>query len=465
MPAFTPELLLPRIAFFADARVCWVAYSGGMDSAVLLHALAALRGRFPFDIRALHVDHGLHPDSRAWADRCGHACARLGVPLEIRRVEVAAIRGESLEAVARERRYESMSGLLGAGDLLLTAQHRDDQAETLLLALMRGSGPKGLAAMPGVAPLGNGRLLRPLLDFSRTELCEYAQEQNLDWVEDPGNAELGFDRNFLRHQVLPLLAERWPACATGIARSAAHCAEAQGLIDLFAEDELRKVAGSQPQTLSIARLRDLALPLRKAVLRHWFRERSLPPPDSRHLDRILTEAMTPRADANPIVAWRGCEVRRYRDDLFAMESLPPLPGLQSTRWEFGDLMLPDGMGRLELLAGDGRRVHPADLFEDGLVVRFGVSGLTCRTSPNGHRRPLRKLFQDVGVPSWLRPYVPLLFSDGVLVAVGDIRVCHSDAAGDKTFQVSLTPGPRWKTDSGSSILGGFRVLEGCNDRF
>lgn len=438
MPAFSPERLLPHIVSFADARVCWIAYSGGMDSAVLLHALAALRGRLPFDIRALHVDHGLHPDSRAWADRCGHACARFGVPLEIRRVEVAAIRGESLEAVARERRYESMSGLLGAGDLLLTAQHRDDQAETLLLALMRGSGPKGLAAMPGVAPLGNGRLLRPLLDFSRAELREYAEGQGLEWVEDPGNADLGFDRNFLRHQVLPLLAERWPACATGIARSAAHCAEAQGLIDLFAEDELRKIAGSQPHTLSIARLRALALPLRKAVLRHWFRERSLPPPNFRHLDRILTEAMTPRADAIPLVAWRGCEVRRYRDDLFAMEPLSWAPGEGPVHWERGVLSLPNELGCLELFASNGRRFDPLELFPDGLRVRFGVEGLSCRSGPDRHRRALRKLYQEAGVPPWVRPYVPLLFSGGTLIAVCDLWVCHPSESGETAFRVRLT---------------------------
>jgi tRNA(Ile)-lysidine synthase len=363
------------------------------------------------------------------------------VSLEIRRVDVAPERGESLEAVARERRYEAMADLLGAGDLLVTAQHRDDQAETLLLALMRGSGPKGLAAMPRVATLGAGRLVRPLLQIGRAELLYYARSQGLDWVEDPGNRELGFDRNFLRQRVLPLLAERWPASAVGIARSAGHCAEAQALIDLFATDELTKAAGGRPGTLSIVRLAKLALPLQKAVVRQWIRGRALAPPDSRHLDRILSEAMTARADANPLVAWPGCEVRRYRDDLFAFEPLPTVPDPPPIGWTRGALSLPNGLGCLELLTPGGRVLDPLDLFPGGLSVRFGAVGLSCRGRPDGHRRPLRKLFQEAGVPPWARPFIPLLFAERMLVAVGDTWVCHPGSGmGDAKFQV------RWESD-------------------
>lgn len=428
MSAFTPEDLFAGLAPYSEARVCWIAYSGGMDSCVLLHALASAPDRLPFEVRALHVDHGIHRDSHQWTDHCRHSCERLGVPLEIRRPRVVAARGESLEAVARERRYEAMAGLLGQGDLLLTAQHRDDQAETLLLALMRGSGPKGLAAMPRSAPLGTGWLVRPLLDFSRSELLAYAGDHALDWIEDSGNRDLGFDRNFLRHRVLPLLAERWPACAAGIARSASHCAEAQGLIDLFARDELSKAAGRRPDSLSISRLGTLTLPIRKVVLRQWFRELGLATPDSRHLDRVLSEAMTARADANPVVAWRGSEVRRYRDDLFAMEPLPPAPGPEPIRWERGGLSLPSGLGRLEVLSSGRVGLDPLALFPNGFMVRFGVKGLSCRPAPGRHRRSLRKLFQEAALPPWLRPYVPLIFAEDTLVAVGDLWICHSAVA-------------------------------------
>jgi len=441
MPAFLPQLLLPRLSALPPARQGWVAYSGGLDSSVLLHALATIRDRLPFALYALHVDHGLHRDSHRWAMHCAHTCARLGVPLRTRCPQLAPARGESLEAIARQARYASMAELLEPDDLLLTAQHRDDQAETLLLALLRGSGPAGLAAMPPVAPLGRGRLVRPLLDLGRAELLAYARNRQLHWLEDPSNRELAPDRNFLRHRVLPRLMERWPACATSLARSASHCAEAQAIINPVARDAALAAAGQNPGTLAIGRLLDLALPLRKAVLRHWFRDQGRVPPDATNLDRILTEVMTARADANPLVAWPGCEVRRYRDDLFAMAPLPPIPAPGPINWHQGVLTLPDGLGRLAFLATDGRNLDPQDVFRPGLEVRFGATGLACRRGRGGRRRSLKKLFQEQGVPPWIRPYIPLIFAQSDLVVVGDLRICYrKDLVWEQEFRI------RWEID-------------------
>jgi len=427
MPTFLPELLLSRLTALPAARKGWVAYSGGLDSSVLLHALAIVRDRLPFALYALHVDHGLQRDAHTWAAHCARTCARLGVPLQTRRLDLAPARGESPEAVARQARYASMAGVLESDDLLLTAQHLDDQAETLLLALLRGSGPAGLAAMPLVAPLGRGRLVRPLLALGRADLLAYARSQRLHWLEDPSNRDLGYDRNFLRHRVLPRLRERWPACAASIARSAAHCAEAQTIIDPLARDKVVAVAG-RPGTLSIARLLGLELPLRKAVLRQWFRDQGRVPPNARNLDRILTEVMSARADANPLVAWPGCEVRRYRDDLFAMAPLPPAPAPGPIRWCKGVLTLPDGLGCLALLAADGRNLDPQAVFPHGLAVRFGVTGLFCRRGRRERRHSLKKLFQEQGVPPWVRPYIPLIFVQSDLVAVGNLGICYPEAA-------------------------------------
>ena len=441
MPALLPELLLPRLTGLPAARKGWVAYSGGLDSSVLLHALATIRDRLPFALYALHVDHGLHRDSHRWATHCACTCARLGVPLRTRHLDLAPVRGESLEAVARQARYASMAELLGSDDLLLMAQHRDDQAETLLLALLRGSGPAGLAAMPPVARLGRGWLVRPLLELGRAELLAYARSRKLQWLEDPSNRDLGHDRNFLRHRVLPRLTERWPACATSIARSAAHCAEAQAIIDPVARNAALEVPGQRPGTLSIECLLDLALPLRKAVLRQWFHDQGRVPPDARNLDRILTEVMTARADANPLVTWPGCEVRRYRDDLFAMAPLPPAPAPGPIRWCRGVLILPNGLGCLEFLASDGRDLAPQDVFTHGLEVRFGVTGLSCRRGREEYRRSLKKLFQERGVPPWIRPYIPLIFAQGDLVAVGNLWICYPrDVAWEQGFRIG------WKSE-------------------
>ncbi len=441
MPALLPEFLLPRLTALPAARKGWVAYSGGLDSSVLLHALATIRDRFPFALYALHIDHGLHRDSHRWAAYCARTCARLGVSLQTRCLDLTPARGESLEAVARQARYESMAELLGSDDLLLTAQHRDDQAETLLLALLRGSGPAGLAAMPPAAPLGRGWLVRPLLELGRAELLDYARSQKLHWLEDPSNRDLGHDRNSLRHRILPRLKERWPACATSIARSAAHCAEAKAIIDPVARKAVLEAAGQGPGTLSIERLLDLALPLRKAVLRQWLRGQGRVPPDAGNLDRILTEVMTARADANPLVAWPGCEVRRYRDDLFAMAPLPPAPAPGPIHWCKGVLTLQDGLGCLEFLASDGRDLDPQDVFAHGLAVCFGVTGFLCRRGRGGRRRSLKKLFQEQGVPPWVRTYIPLIFAQGDLVAVGNLWICYpKDVAWKQEFRIG------WKSE-------------------
>jgi len=436
MPALRPELLLPRLTALPAARKGWVAYSGGLDSSVLLHALVTIRDRLPFALHVLHIDHGLQRDAHTWAAHCARTCARLGVPLRTRRLDLAPARGESPEAVARQARYASMAEVLESDDFLLTAQHRDDQAETLLLALLRGSGPAGLAAMPPVTPLGRGRLVRPLLAFDRADLLAYAQNRQLHWLEDPSNQDLGYDRNFLRHRVLPRLKERWPACATSIARSAAHCAEAQAIIDPLARDEMTAVAGQRSGTLSIARLLKLERPLRKAVLRQWLRGQGRVPPSAGNLDRILTEVMTARADANPLVAWPGCEVRRYRDDLFAMAPLPPAPAPGPIQWRRGVLTLPDGLGCLALLAADGRNLDPQAVFTPGLTVRFGVTGLFCRRGQGGRRHSLKKLFQEQGVPPWVRPYIPLIFVQNDLIAVGNFQICYpEDGAWEREFRI------------------------------
>jgi tRNA(Ile)-lysidine synthase len=438
---FAPERLAEILAQLGPSGDCWVAYSGGLDSAALLSATAAAREQLPGRLRAIHIDHGLHPDSRRWAQHCRSHCDLLGVPLVIRCLNLRPIPGESLEAMAREARYRALETLLGPGDLLLTAHTQDDQAETLLLALLRGSGVHGLAAMPFVAKLGHGRLVRPLLEVSRAALEQYASRLGLAWVDDPSNEALRMDRNFLRHRVVPLLRSRWPGVSATLARSAAHCAEAAHLTDALAADLLDGCAGSRPGTLSIPRLADMDRTRRKAVLRLWLRRRGFLLPDTRHLARILDEVLPAGPDADPLVAWSGCEVRRYRSDLFALRPLPPSLDAVSIPWDPRGasivLDLPQGLGRL-------RWRVPADLPEPKpssaaiLTIRFGEPGLRCRTRSSGHRRPLKKLFQESGIPSWLRPYVPLVFSDETLIAVAGMCGCVGSVSESPAVEA-----PRW----------------------
>jgi len=214
-PSVTPSLILEAIRIHPPSPVYWVAYSGGLDSAVLLHLAAQTQScRMDLAIRALHIHHGLHADADAWTAHCQSNCLSLGIPLTVLRVDAGKRPGQSPEEVARHARYRAIESLIGPGDTVLLAQHRDDQAETLLLQLLRGAGLDGLAAMPVRSRLGAGHLLRPLLDCSRAQLAYYANEHGLAWVEDPSNQELIFDRNFLRREVMPLLRSRWPGLSS-----------------------------------------------------------------------------------------------------------------------------------------------------------------------------------------------------------------------------------------------------------
>ncbi|MFP4246668.1 MAG: tRNA lysidine(34) synthetase TilS [Halochromatium sp.] len=434
MPVFSADRLAPLLTEQPRPARLWIAYSGGVDSTVLLHACAQLRDALDLDLslKAIHIDHGLHPRSADWARHCRRVCDQLGVAYQVRQARIARQPGESLEALARAARQRLFADCLEPGDWLATAQHRDDQAETLLLALLRGSGVHGLAAMPARAALGAGVLVRPLLDVSQADLRAYAEEHRLRWIEDPSNQDLDFDRNLLRHQVMPILRQRWPSAATTIARSAAHCAEAAALIDTLADEQLPTVAGSRPGTLSAARLSTLAPERARAVLRRWLARQGFRATNRRRLETILGEVLCARADAQPLVAWDGCELRRYRDDLFALAPLPPRPetALGWDGWQ--PLQLPMGLGTLSLEAADSARPAAglascqALPHAPSMTVRFGRPRLPCR-QPNRPSRTLKNLFQQSGVPAWLRPYVPLLVDgQGDLLAVAGVTGCGCD---------------------------------------
>ncbi|QVL51204.1 MAG: tRNA lysidine(34) synthetase TilS [Thiocapsa sp.] len=425
VPAYVAEALRR----FGPTGDCWVAFSGGTDSTALLHAAAARADDAPGNLRAIHIDHGLHPDSPLWSDHCRRICDAIGVPIVVCCLHLEPIPGESLEATAREARYRALAAVLRPGDLMLTAHNQDDQAETLLLALLRGSGVHGLAAMPREAELGQGRLVRPLLDLPRTTLEQYVRSCGLSWIEDPSNASVRMDRNYLRNSVVPLLRVRWPGLSATLSRSAGHCAEAAYLVDGLASELMEACAGAHPGALGIRALGALERSRCKAVLRLWLRRRGFALPDRRHLARILDEVLPARADADPLVAWSGCEVRRYRDDLFALAPLPPPSALTIRRAPSGVppvLELPSGLGWLQW--PDASKVAERTRWPDGApTVRFGSTGQTCRPRSRSRRRTLKNLFQEAGIPRWLRPYVPLVFSGETLIAVAGICACH-DAA-------------------------------------
>ena len=429
---FDPAQLLARLNI-QTASACWVAFSGGMDSHVLLHALARHRKDLAMPLGAVHVNHGLHGHSPVWAEHCREVCAGLGVAFVLLAGDARPAPGESPEAAARELRYGLLRDWLPAGALLLSAHHRDDQAETLLLQLLRGAGPKGLSAMPARAVLGRGSLLRPLLDCARAELRAYADTEGLAWVEDPSNADTRLDRNFLRQRLLPELRGRWPAVTAVLARSAELCAEAAELQDLVAAQDGIGTADARHGTLSVTALQRLPEARQRNLLRHWLQAAGYSLPSRVVLGRIVTEVLAARPDAEPCVHWAGAEVRRHRDTLYAMAPLAPLAEEPDLSWTPGEVLtLAGGELRAEAATGEGLRLATGTR----LQVRFRQGGEQLRLPGCAHHRTLKQLLQERGVPPWERERLPLLYLGEELVAVADLWVVAGHQAG---------PGePGWK---------------------
>jgi tRNA(Ile)-lysidine synthase len=410
------------------ARLC-VAFSGGLDSTVLLAALAPLRTRAGIAVRALHVDHALHPHSARWAAAARAAARSLEVPCRVLRVRIAPRRGASLEALAREARYAALTGQLRDGEWLLTAHHEDDQLETLLLALTRGSGVRGLAAMSARGEIHGRPLLRPLLPLARAELERYARRHRLGWSEDLTNLDERFDRNYLRRRVLPLLRARWPAVAATAGRSAALLAEAQSLLGQAAQRVLDQAADGPALRVSV--LRALAPAQRRNALQCWLAARGLALPDHRRLREIAGPMLAARPDATPLVRWQGGQLRRHGDRLFALAAGPlPAPHVVA-RWNWrrrGWLELGDGSALGLTLDRHGDL--DLDLLPCPLRVAFRRGGERLQEAHG--RVPLKDLLQARGLAPWQRAHVPLLRRGARILAVADLWLDPAVRAGVHT---------------------------------
>ena len=437
---FDPSQLLQTLQHLPPCRRYWVAYSGGLDSHVLLHALATLRPHFLAQLNAVHIHHGLNPLADHWAQHCQQICANLNIPCRVHAVNIPRNTGESLEAVARDVRYSTLEKLLGVGEVCFTAHHGDDQAETVLLQLFRGAGVAGLAAMPRSAPLGKGWQVRPLLNYSRAQLQHYAQTQQLRWIEDDSNADLRFDRNFLRHAVLPILRQRWSSLSPTLQRVARHQAEADGLLQEIGVIDLTHCFGESKQQLRLAILQNLSPARQRNVLRLWIKQQALTLPTTAQLARLQQDVLRAAPDRQPVLRWEGGEIRRYRDQLHL---IPPLPAVPSTglMWRFPEtLELP--LGRLQAIPTRrrGLRLPEGTLLK--IQFRQGGEQLKLR----GQHHSLKKLLQITPLPTWLRAYLPLVYWENHLIAVPEI-------ATDEAFLSSMGE-PAWQLEwnyAGKSI--------------
>jgi tRNA(Ile)-lysidine synthase len=434
------EALRQTLDSLSPALHLKVGYSGGRDSHVLLHALHGLTAGDPQRVlSAIHVHHGLQPEADAWEAHCEQACADLNVPLEVVRVDVPAGSKFGPEAAARQSRYQAFEARLGDGEVLCLAHHRDDQAETFLLQLLRGAGPEGLSAMPVRAVLGKGLVVRPLLDVDPGAVRDYADAFRLCWIEDPSNDDRRFNRNYLRHEVIPLLLARWPAAMRTIARAAANQAAVARAAHFVGGEATRSAA----QTLACEAIARLDPDAAGLALRAWLKQRGFSRPSKTLLNRILHEVVAARPDAEPLVAWSGAEVRRYRGALYVMTPLAEPDAEAVYSWDPG-APLETVHGGLSAEPCVGKGLSAALCGDRRLEVRFRRGGERCRPAGEAHSSSLKACFQRRGVPPWERNRLPLIFLDAELAAVAGQWLCEGFEArsGEPGWMI------RWTSDGG-----------------
>ena len=403
----------------------FVAFSGGLDSTVLLHALASIDSIAKVRITALHVNHGLNHRASDWERHCGKVCAEWGVSMKSCRLGLAEQQQAVTEANARDARYDWLGSQMSSGSVLMTAHHSNDNVETILANLFRGSGVRGLAGIRKSRTLARGSLWRPLLGVMREEIAGYAGEHGLRWIEDPANADCAYTRNHLRHRVLPVIREKWCRVDRAILRGAENCLDASDLLDQLAESDLAGVRHRRQGRFDMVSISDLNRigPHRIAnALRMLFVRRGYELPSRQRLLNLTAMLIDRQPEPTCLVTWPGTEVRRYRDWLY----LSPKTESQTipvVEWcvDWNDPLVIDHL-RLTAIPVLGCGIKRSVVEASSITVRPRQGGERCRMPGSPHHKKLKKIYQENGVPPWLRDEIPLLYvRDGLAGIPG---VCY-----------------------------------------
>lgn len=383
-------------------RCVWVALSGGLDSSLLLTLAAVACQRSGHRLAAIHVNHGLQEAATAFEQHCRQLCRSLQVPLTVAHVVVDTHSGEGLEGAARQARYAAFAGQLGRGDTLWLAQHQDDQAETLLLAALRGSGIRGLAGMPGVRHWQGLTLVRPWLDISQHQLNEAAEQRSLGWVEDPSNVQCEADRNFLRHRILPVLESRWKRAGQRLSRVAQRAAEADTLLNEYALDELARLGGAAGG-LQVAALMMRSPARQRLLVRTQCQRLGLPTPPAKRLESLLAQ-LDAAPDAQVRVVWSGGEGRIWQGQLYLFE-VTSEPQRWTQAWSGqAPLVTPLG-GQAFSVLPEVAKQQP----EGPLKACWRQGGEVLQLAGRG-RRDLKRLLQEARLPPWERKRVVVVLT-------------------------------------------------------
>lgn len=439
-----------------------LAYSGGIDSHVLLHALVALRdsGLLTNPISALHIHHGLSPNADEWLAHCRQICLDMKVAFQGVKVNLGSDSGQSLEALAREARYAKLLELAPDNSVILLAQHQDDQLETFLLQLKRGAGPKGLAAMALYSTKLVGQLnkvvhlLRPFLALNQQKINDYAKQQHLVWVEDESNQNTHFERNFLRHDILPSLIKKWPDIAKTVSRSAALCAQQQDLLEEVAQEKLQAIRTSD-NTLCLQALSKLSSAWLHQVVRQWLDEQGIASPSQAILQKLQPELIDAKEDAKPIIQWGNWQFRRFNQHLYVLALAPTIPA-HTLLWQGQKIVnLPAPLGSLSKT-----NFHPGKLNDGDLVVepqlgdiKIHFGGFAQRFTPTGcqHSKPLKQWYKEWKIPPWQRDKIALVSQNNMPLALlinGVWRLANSAVQQDDRASLMVL---RYGASSGESL--------------
>lgn len=411
-----------------------LALSGGLDSCVLLHLLAQARRSLVFDLQAMHIHHGLSPNADLWADFCAKQCEQLQVPLKVIHVDIDKNSGSGIEAEARTLRYQALFSYKwneAQADYVVTAHHQDDQAETLLLQLFRGAGIKGLSAMAVVDD--SKRLLRPLLNIPRNALLDYAKAHGIAWCEDESNDNTHYERNFVRHEVMPVLEARFPAVRSAIARSAVHIAEANDLLNDLAEIDTRPLL--QNNSLCLHGLRNLENRRAKNSLRWWFAQNQLLMPSTEQLNQVVNQLLDAKPDANLSIQLQCLPLEGTQPQYFLLRRFQNRAYLSAYSVETQPESTYDLVwnGEPEMILPNGSRLEFRQVIGAGLALKLGINKLRItnrqggeRFKPNAARptRTLKYLMQEAHIPPWLREKMPLIYWQDTLACVPAIGISH-----------------------------------------
>lgn len=438
MEILSSELVLQYLP--SSYQKIYIGYSGGIDSHVLLH-LCALEKQLKNKITAVYIHHGLQAVADEWHLHCQSICQQLNLPYLMLKVDAKAKRGESPEEAARNARYLALQNLLAKDDILLFAQHRSDQMETLLIQLFRGSGVQGLASMPQLTKLGQGVLIRPLLTVAKQAINAYAQCHQLNWINDPSNQNNDFDRNYLRNEIIPLLNQRWPALDKSIARSAKHCANACAMIDEWIQITLPTICDSKQKSILIEQLNLYNDNQQNHLIRAWLQIFGLKPPSEVLLASIKTQVINIKIDANPQLYYQGFYICKYQAQLYCLPSQFLQPLADKTLWPESEttFALKNGYQLIRCESAEGIKKEIWHCHTVSVEKRRGGEKIILPGRKGQHS--LKNLYQEASIPTWERTMRPLIYFNGVLTAVAGLWIAdwaYTKQAND-CYQIEWQP--------------------------